>query len=276
MGKPGILALVLSAATVFGGARVIEQRSAPILDQLGITAEQGQQAVWRSFADGYFAFPRASVLKSLGVTDRAKAARDLCAYAKDVTRSPEFLKSYQELRDQKKPKPPDPYKSMADQKKEMKESLTKSVADMEKNISKMPPDQKEAVKYMKEAVVQVKQQIKELDDPNNPMFNADMEQMNRQMYDTSVEQHKAKIVEWEAEWPQKPDKLVARRLQEFIDLSKSVDFAAKLVDGEKGIKKFANPAYESKSSQWKMCFRAGKEATDAARGYAEQWLKELK
>ena len=38
---------------------------------------------------------------------------------------------------------------------------------------------------------------------------------------------------------------------------------------------FENAAYEQKPSQWKMCFRAGKEATGAARATAQAWLKEL-
>ena len=36
-----------------------------------------------------------------------------------------------------------------------------------------------------------------------------------------------------------------------------------------------NPAYERKPGQWKMCYRAGKEATAAARAAVQAWLKEL-
>jgi hypothetical protein len=50
---------------------------------------------------------------------------------------------------------------------------------------------------------------------------------------------------------------------------------AKLVPGYGGKMKFADPQLESKSSEWKMCFRAGKEPVDAARAFAAEWLNQL-
>jgi hypothetical protein len=38
---------------------------------------------------------------------------------------------------------------------------------------------------------------------------------------------------------------------------------------------FADPAVEAKPSEWKMCFRAGKPATEAARAFAQKWLNDL-
>jgi hypothetical protein len=39
---------------------------------------------------------------------------------------------------------------------------------------------------------------------------------------------------------------------------------------------FVNNDYERKPPEWKLCFRAGKEATAAARVFASDWLAELK
>jgi hypothetical protein len=39
--------------------------------------------------------------------------------------------------------------------------------------------------------------------------------------------------------------------------------------------RFANEDYEGKPAEWKICFRAGKEATEAARAFARSWLTEL-
>jgi hypothetical protein len=64
--------------------------------------------------------------------------------------------------------------------------------------------------------------------------------------------------------------MVKQRLQEFLDISKTVDFDAELQGSM-----FKNPAYERKSAQWKMCYRAGKEVVEAAREEADKWLKEL-
>jgi hypothetical protein len=38
---------------------------------------------------------------------------------------------------------------------------------------------------------------------------------------------------------------------------------------------FADEKLEAKPAEWKLCFRAGKEATGAARAFAEGWLAEL-
>ena len=61
-----------------------------------------------------------------------------------------------------------------------------------------------------------------------------------------------------------------RRLTYFLEVSQDVDFGAKVSGG-----RFVDAANEARAPEWKMCYRAGKEATDAARGVAESWLKEL-
>jgi len=69
--------------------------------------------------------------------------------------------------------------------------------------------------------------------------------------------------------------IIAKQLKQFLDLSATVDFTAQTM--QKGNKLvFVNPAYEAKSSAWKLCFRCGKEAITGARKFAQQWLNELK
>ena len=80
--------------------------------------------------------------------------------------------------------------------------------------------------------------------------------------------------EFEKTYPADPRALVAMRLRRFLDVTKDVDFTAQLVD--KGKKKvFADEALEAKPAEWKMAFRAGKPATDAARAFAQKWLADL-
>jgi len=69
--------------------------------------------------------------------------------------------------------------------------------------------------------------------------------------------------------------IIVKQLKQFLDLSATVDFTAQTM--QKGNKiVFVNPAYEAKSSAWKLCFRSGKEAVTGARKFAQQWLNELK
>jgi hypothetical protein len=71
-------------------------------------------------------------------------------------------------------------------------------------------------------------------------------------------------------YPADPAELIKKRLQSFMDVSATVDFDATLNGSQ-----FANPEYEKKSDQWKMCYRAGKAVITAAREEVAQWLKEL-
>jgi hypothetical protein len=64
------------------------------------------------------------------------------------------------------------------------------------------------------------------------------------------------------------------RLRRFLDVSRDVVYDAQIVE-KQGKKVFADPALEAKPSEWKMCFRAGKPATDAARTFAQRWLNDL-
>jgi hypothetical protein len=69
--------------------------------------------------------------------------------------------------------------------------------------------------------------------------------------------------------------IIVKQLKQFLDMSATVDFAAQTMQkGDKLV--FVNPAYEAKSTAWKLCFRCGKEAVTGARKFAQQWLNELK
>lgn len=70
--------------------------------------------------------------------------------------------------------------------------------------------------------------------------------------------------------PADPNELIKKRLEKFMEISATVDFQATL-NG----RQFANPEYEKKSNQWKMCYRAGKAVITAAREEVALWLKEL-
>jgi|GEM_PF-1540077 len=69
--------------------------------------------------------------------------------------------------------------------------------------------------------------------------------------------------------------IIGKQLKQFLDLSSTVDFSAQTA--QKGNKiVFVNPVYETKSAEWKLCFRCGKEAVTGMRKFAQQWLNELK
>lgn len=65
---------------------------------------------------------------------------------------------------------------------------------------------------------------------------------------------------------------MAAGLQNFLSETDGIDFTAEL----KNNRSFVKGEYESKNALWKCCFRAGKDATEEARAFAQQWMNELK
>ena len=72
-------------------------------------------------------------------------------------------------------------------------------------------------------------------------------------------------------YPEDPQELVKKRLEEFLEVSETVNFEAEMRGNM-----FADAKYEGKDDKWKMCYRAGKEVVGAAREEAKKWLDELK
>jgi hypothetical protein len=81
--------------------------------------------------------------------------------------------------------------------------------------------------------------------------------------------------EFEKRYPADPRALIAMRLRHFLDVTSDVNYAARLVVKDKK-NVFADAALEAKPAAWKIAFRAGKPATDAARAFAQKWLADLK
>jgi hypothetical protein len=68
---------------------------------------------------------------------------------------------------------------------------------------------------------------------------------------------------------------LTERLTYFLNETKALPFDAKLEEASNGRKRFADKTLEAKPKWWKFCFRAGPEATKAAREFATAWLAEL-
>ncbi len=72
-----------------------------------------------------------------------------------------------------------------------------------------------------------------------------------------------------------PDVTLRARLEEFLAITADIDFDAKTLGQAPRTGRFENDDYEAKPPLWKMGYRAGPEATAAARTFAEAWLAEI-
>lgn len=139
---------------------------------------------------------------------------------------------------------------------DMKVAGTRQLIKFAKAYAQTPEFQQKYTKWRNERLGY--KQKKKLGIPN-PM----------KMIDNAIDKQLNKADD-EKRYPANANDLIRQRLKDFLAISATVDFDAKL-NGSM----FANPEYESKSGEWKMCFRAGKAVVQAAREEAEAWLKEL-
>lgn len=190
------------------------------------------------------------------------------AWMKSYVASPEFKQTYLQMRDKVKPQPPT-FKGTPDE--EAKASAPKDPLkdpNTQKYLAQLPPAQRKAVE---DAYKQMEPMIAQQQTPEAQQQRVQMIKAQRANQTQSYQNDLAK---WQKDYPVDPRALVIRRLHEFLDVSGTVDFNAQ-TKGPNHTGSFVNPAYESKPDQWKMCFRAGKDATLAARTDVQAWLKEL-
>lgn len=242
-----------------------------IWKQLGLSQQRGTEKIKTSFLNNYFDAWGAKNAKNILKGDRGAVAKDLLTYVKQYINSAEFKTEYEKMRSSNKPVEPT-------EKARTKEEIRKQmIEDAEKGIKKTEEFLKTANAEMKEAMKPVlemhKANLKEYKDPNSQMIDmiaqgevmSEQDRKRRYLEDTKT---------WEKNYPVDYKQLVKDRLQKYLDLAKTVDFSATLV--QKGDKKvFTNSKYEGKSNDWKMIYRAGKEVYDVTKLFAEGWLKEL-
>lgn len=219
-----------------------------ILAKLGIDKSYADETVFANVAGEGFSLPYAKLLPSIVQGDKVGAAKELCIYIKDYCKSEDFKKAYANKREEAKPTHEPPRMTAADI-NGMKESL-KELETLLKNpsIKSMP---KEVVDSYTKTADGMKVMIADAEDPTP---------------------NKTK---WEKKYPVVADTIIKRQLRKYLSLVASVDFNAELTTNKDGKKIFVNKEYEQKSSQWKACFRAGKEVNDAIKSFVQQWLKEL-
>lgn len=264
IGALGVLG-VCGLVGVGAGASGLFQQTA-VLKDLSIQEKEANSSFFDAVWDGNVWLPGGQkVFKAAAPDVKVAIVRSVGTLLKTYTRSPLFRDRYAETWDASRPRPAERAKTMDDINKESDESIKK----MEESIKTMPPDMQ---KQMAEMVKQMKAQQEEM--RKNTEMRSTMDSLAKQQEAKNAERHQEALKEYEINHPKDPDAMIAKRLKDFLALSADVNFDAKLVKNG-SLMRFENPAYENKPSEWKLCYRAGKEATAAARTFAQDWLKEL-
>lgn len=263
-------AVLLASSTLFSFV-VADRLAEDIWKRLGITRQEATDKISRSFIEGYLQYYGVKGVKNLAVNDRTAVAKDLMTFSKQYLGTPTFKAEYDKVRAMYKPVEPvdnTPTKEQVRQKEI--NSMKEAIQNLEKVAKTLPADQQ---KDFKSTITMYQEKIKEYQDPNSKMiemiWQGKVDESKRE-----ADRYKEAVKKWEVNYPADHKAFVKGRLQHYLDVAKTVDFSAALVE-KGGKQRFVNPSYQGKNNEWKMIFRAGKDVYDETKPFVEQWLKEL-
>jgi hypothetical protein len=211
---------------------------------------------------------------------RIKLVTTLGPLLSRVVASPAFRAAYAEQRSSAMavppvvaPEPPRTAKQIQD---ERVGSIESGVKALEAQLKTAPKESRAAMTQVLTAQRAMLAELRKNTHDAEAFAAADRDRFERETADLPNRRRErdAAIARLAAEWPEDPSALAARRLEEFLALSSTIDWGAKL-SPRGGRRVFDDPALEAKPPLWKLCHRAGKPTVDAARAVAKQWLAEI-
>jgi hypothetical protein len=259
-------AVIIALVTVITAAALAAQNH---LASLGISEGRAREAIFDSFiTDTLSLAGNNETFKAVSPEARVAMVNFALALARTFVESPDFKQRYADHREANGPDPlPDEQtadKVLAKQRAGFEEQ----VEQMRKVFDQITPEQRATLEAGWE---DMRRQLTEMETgPRRTELDTALRQQRAQM----VLAREQAMKEFDADWPPDARQLVASRLRHFLEVSKDVAYGAQLVEKD-GKRVFADPALEARSREWKLCFRAGKPATDAARAFAQKWLNDL-
>jgi hypothetical protein len=239
------------------------------LATLGISEGRAKEAVFDSFMAGAVSIAgKPAAFTAMPPASRVALVNFALTLARTFVESDEFKRRYADHREANGPDPLPEQQTVDAIFAKQRAGFENQVAEMRKLFDQITPEQRAT---LEEGWADMRRQLDEMEKGER---RKQIEGLINQQRAEQVRQRDAALKEFEKIYPEDPRALVAMRLRHFLDVTRDIDYTAPLVD--KGRRKvFASDALEAKPAEWKMCFRAGKPATDAARAFAEKWLADL-
>lgn len=273
MKKSILLFSTLLLALGFTSNSGADDNTSSLLQLLQLNEQSAKAALVHAVTGPSYFIPNVKALKNPPAQERVAMVQLAGKQAKTYLASPEFIAAYNAFRETRKPTPPEEPKYSRQLTDDYRENLKKNIAEMEKSKSTLPKDQQTA---MDGVINSLKQQLQELDHPDNTIFPADIDIHLKQAHTGEMAKYSERLAAWEQAYPEdNPKPTIKQWLTVFLEKSADVDFEAQTTEVKPGVFTFINPEYERKDKLWKLLFRSGKDTVAAARTTAQEWLVEL-
>jgi hypothetical protein len=239
------------------------------LATLGISEGRAKEAVFDSLmSDAVSIAGKPAAFTAMPAAARVALVNFTLALARTFVESDDFARRYADHREANGPEPLPEAQSADAIFRKQRDGFENQVAEMRKLFDQITPEQRAT---LEEGWRQMREQFDAMEKgERRKQIEANLNEQRA----AQVRERELAMQAFEKTYPSDPRALVAMRLRHFLDVTKDLDFTAQLV--EKDNKRvFADPALEAKPGEWKMVFRAGKPATDAARAFAQKWLTDL-
>ena len=210
---------------------------------------------------------KAEVFKAASPQVRATMVTAIATVGRAFVESADFKQRYSDHREANGPDPLPAEQTVEQIYKKQRDDYEQQVAGIRAMFDQITPEQR---KTLETGFDEMRARFDVIEKEGR----AELEAALKSQRGPLVKAHDEAVKEFEKVFPADSKVLVASRLRRFLDLSRDVNFSAQLVE-KNGKKVFADPALEAKPAEWKLLFRAGKPATDAARAFAQKWLAEL-
>jgi hypothetical protein len=267
----------LVAATALVVAIGTLAAAADVLTQFQLTQEEADEktfdALWSGTPPDLSS--AAGIFRGLSPDARAAAVSAAATLARQYAESDAFRERYATQRRAGRPTEIQSSGMTAKDADKQAADAAKAMADAQAALKDLPPEMKKMVEaMMKEAGSEMDLDAMAAEGGKAAKEGAAAQKAAIAKTNEAAAKSQQSAKEFDAAYPANPERLVARRLREFLDYSATVPDSAVLVPrGGKMV--FADPVLEKKPDYWKQLYRAGKPARDAARAAATAWLNTL-
>lgn len=254
-----------------------------ILKELGLEKEIAEDYISGNFFSGSIQIYKTDQMLALSQAKRVAIVNAVGDYIRAYVESPDFAAKFEE--EKKSFLGIDLIETGPSQEEMIEQFLEQLKSDEVQLLKALKTATGSQKAEMESALKQIKEAQVALKDPKHPLFKKYFDMMKEDMmpektsggYEDPAEAKDAAKMMKEIElekFPSTPKEMIKKRLKEFIEISGTVDYNAKL-EKRGSTLYFTDPRYEQKDPTWKLMFRCGKEVMMPARAYAQQWLARL-